>query len=90
MAGEAQKYMWHFWGDKETFTKPLKVIGVSKETGEEITVLQLPGSNSLAPNNGADHHQPSTMKLPSAGLWKLEVYFGDEMFGNVVVNVKEK
>jgi hypothetical protein len=28
--------------------------------------------------------------LPSAGIWKLEVYFGEELFGNVIVNVEEK
>ncbi|MFH0070720.1 DUF4871 domain-containing protein [Peribacillus sp. NPDC056705] len=89
IAGESQKYMWHFWGDEKTLTKPFKVIGVSKETGEEITVFQIP-AQSLAPNNGADHHLPSAMMLPSSGLWKLEVFFGDKLFGNVVVNVKEK
>ena len=90
VAGEAQKYMWHFWGDKEILTKPFKVIGVSKETDEKITVLELPASNSLSPNTGADHHLPSTMKLPSSGLWRLEVYFDDKLFGNVVVEVEEK
>ncbi|WP_251028003.1 MULTISPECIES: DUF4871 domain-containing protein [unclassified Bacillus (in: firmicutes)] len=88
IAGQPQKYMWHFWGDKETLTKPFKVIGVSKETGKEITVFQVQGQN-LAPNNGADHHLPSSMMLPSGGLWRLEAYFGDKLFGNIVVNVKE-
>jgi hypothetical protein len=89
IAGQEQKYMWHFWGDEKVLTKPFKVIGVSK-TDEKITVYQLPASNSLAPNTGADHHLPSTMMLPSPGLWRLEVYFDDKLFGNVVVDVKEK
>jgi hypothetical protein len=88
IAGESQKYMWHFWGDKKTLTKPFKVIGINKETGEEITVFQVQAQN-LAPNNGADHHLPSTMMLPSPGLWRLEAYFGDKLFGNVVVNVTD-
>ncbi|MRG86597.1 DUF4871 domain-containing protein [Salinibacillus xinjiangensis] len=91
IAGETQKYMWHFWGDADTLTKPFKVIGVSKETSEKITVLQKQNNmNTLAPNNGADHHLPSYMELPNPGLWKLEVYFGDELFGNIIVNVIEK
>jgi len=28
--------------------------------------------------------------LPSAGIWKMEAYFGEELFGKVVVNVREK
>jgi hypothetical protein len=89
IAGESQKYMWHFWGDEKTLTKPFKVIGISKETGEKITVFKIQSQNP-APNNGADHHLPSSLELPSPGLWRLEVYFDDKLFGNVVVDVKEK
>jgi hypothetical protein len=89
IAGQSQKYMWHFWGDEKVLTKAFKVIGVSKESGEEITVFESP-DRSLSPNTGADHHIPSTMMLPNPGLWKLKVYFDDKIFGNVVVNVKEK
>lgn len=88
ISGEQQKYMWHFWGDKETLIKPFKVIGVNEEKNEEITVFQLPQSNSLAPNSGADHHLPSTMMLPSKGMWKLMAYFGDDLYGVVIVDVK--
>lgn len=94
IAGETQKYMWHFWGEQEILTQSFKVIGINKETGEEITVLELPApastSTSLSPNNGADHHIPSTMMLPSEGIWKLEVHFGEDLFGNVIVDVEEK
>jgi hypothetical protein len=90
IVGETQKYMWHFWGEQEILTQPFKVIGIKKETGKEITVFEYPTNNSLAPNNGADHHIPSMMMLPSAGIWKLEVYFGEGLFGNVIVNVEEK
>ncbi|TYS51050.1 DUF4871 domain-containing protein [Bacillus infantis] len=90
IAGQSQKYMWHFWGEEKVLTKPFKVMGISKETGEEITVFQLPASNNLVPNTGADHHLPSSMMLPSQGLWRLEAYFDDKLFGNVVVNVEEQ
>ena len=49
IAGQPQKYMWHFWGDKETLTQPFKVIGVNKETGEKITVFEVMAFNNLAP-----------------------------------------
>jgi hypothetical protein len=88
--GETQKYMWYFWGDQETLTKPVKIIGISKETGKKITILQSEVSNMLSPLSGADHSMPSLIMLPNSGLWKLEVYFGEELFGNIVVNVKEK
>ena len=90
IAGEDQKYMWHFWGEHEILTQPFKVIGINKETGEEIIVFKTPKRNSLGSNNGAAHHIPSMMMLPSAGIWKLEGYFGDELFGNLIVSVDEK
>ncbi|MEH6945279.1 DUF4871 domain-containing protein [Bacillus sp. JJ722] len=90
IAGEEQKYMWHFWGDDKVLTKSFKVIAVSRETDEKITIFQESDSSSLNPNIGADHHIPSSMELTSPGLWRLEAYFGNELFGNIVVNVKEK
>lgn len=92
IAGETQKYMWHFWDNKASLTKPFKVIGVSKETGEEIIVFKNPANSNLSPKTGPDnpHLVPSSMMLPTPGLWRLEVYFGEEIFGNVVVNVEDK
>lgn len=89
IAGEAQKYMWHFWGEQALLTKPLKVIGISKETGEELNLFQSPGGYGLAPNTGADHSLPSLLTLPNAGLWKLAVYFEEELFGDIIVDVIE-
>ena len=77
-----------FWGEQEILTQPFTVIGINKETDEEITVFENPANNSLGPNNGADHHIPSMLMLPSAGIWKLEAYFGEELYGNVIVNVE--
>lgn len=89
--GVQQKYMWFFWGEKDTITQPFKVVGISKETNEEITVFENENNSApLSPHLGADHHIPSAMKLPRLGKWRLEVYFGEELFGNVVVNVEEK
>ena len=84
---KTQKYMWHFWGNEDELEGELKVIAFHKESGEKITVLE--GRPLAGPNNGADHHVPSNMSLPKKGLWKLEAYIGDQLFGKVFVKVYE-
>lgn len=85
--GKVQKYMWHFWGEDEELDGELKVLGTHESGGEPITVL---GSQGIGgPNNGADAHIPSNMSLPESGMWKLDAYIGDELFGSVYVMVHE-
>lgn len=84
---KTQKYMWHFWGNEDEFNGELKVIAFHEESGEQITILE--GRPLAGPNNGADHHVPSNMSLPNKGLWKLEAYIGDKLFGTVFVKVYE-
>jgi hypothetical protein len=83
-----QKYMWHFWGGPEELQGPLKVTGTSKESGEQITVFKAIAVGGA--NNGADAHNPSQMSLPSPGLWRLDAYIGEKLFGSVVVEVHEQ
>ncbi len=93
--GKANKYMWHFWGEKEEFEGPLKIIGIDEE-GEEHKILK--DSNGkiwaysthigVSPNNGADTHIPSLMEFPSAGIWELHVYIGETLFDEIAVNVQ--
>jgi Domain of unknown function (DUF4871) len=90
IADEIQKFMWHFWGEEKTLTKPVKITATSRKTKEKITVFSNDGSSMLSPNNGASHHIPSSISLPSEGLWKLEVFFEEELFGSIVINVKDK
>ncbi|KPB03922.1 hypothetical protein [Bacillus sp. CHD6a] len=83
-----QKYMWHLWGEKEELEGKFKVIATHEEDKESITLLDrhtLGGAN-----NGADQHVPSMMSLPESGLWKLDAYVGDNLFGTVFVKVHEK
>ena len=80
-----QKYMWHFWGSDDEFKGELKVIASHKESGAQFTILEnLPLGG---PNNGADQHAPSYMSLPKDGLWKLDAYIGEKLFGSVFVTV---
>ena len=80
-----RKYMWHFWGNEDEFNGELKVIASHKESGEKITVLE--GRTLAGSNNGADQHVPSIMSLPKAGMWKLDAYIGEKLFGSIFVNV---
>lgn len=88
--GKPNKYMWHFWGNDDEFDGPLKVVGIN-EKGEKHKIIQADNSVNvgISPYNGATTHVPSTMEFPTAGLWKLEVYIGEKLFGDIVVNVEE-
>ncbi|MFJ8513319.1 DUF4871 domain-containing protein [Lysinibacillus xylanilyticus] len=95
IANKANKYMWHFWGDKDSISGDFKVVGIDKE-GKEHPVLVSGGdtvwqysNTSISPNNGADSHIPSYMVFPTSGLWKLEIYFNEKLFGEIVINVEE-
>jgi hypothetical protein len=95
IANEVNKYMWHFWGEEETINGNFKVVGTN-EDGEEHPVLVIANeevweySNSgISPNNGADSHIPSNMVFSTSGLWKLEIYFNEELFGEIVINVED-
>ena len=80
-----QKYMWHFWGNDDEFEGPLKVIASHKESGAQHTILK--NQTMGGPNNGADQHAPSMMSLPKPGLWKLDAYIGEKLFGSVFITV---
>jgi len=95
ISNEVNKYMWHFWGDKDSISGDFKVVGTDKE-GKEHPVLVIGNDTvwqysniSISPNNGADSHIPSNMVFPISGLWKLEIYFNEKLFGEIVINVEE-
>lgn len=84
-----QKYMWHFWGSEVELTGNFKVLGKHENSSEEITVV--PEEKSLpSPNNGADHHIPTTMELPDKGMWQLKAMINEKVIGTVYVEVHEK
>ncbi|MEK4760782.1 DUF4871 domain-containing protein [Viridibacillus sp. FSL E2-0187] len=95
IANKSNKYMWYFWGEKDSISGDFKVVGTDEE-GKEHPVL-LSGKDkvwqysnaSISPNDGADSHIPSYMVFPTSGLWKLEVYFNEKLFGELVINVEE-
>ncbi|MBK3495258.1 hypothetical protein JFL43_10420 [Viridibacillus sp. YIM B01967] len=86
---KVHKYMWHFWGTKEELEHPLKVIATHETGGDSITLFGGDG-NDVSPLNGADMSLPTNMSLPKSGMWKLDAYFDDKLFGSVYVKVHEK
>lgn len=99
--GKMQKYMWHFWGNtpeetKQLFGQKLKIIGVSEETGEKINVFEggtgVPNPNVQPPipDNDKVARAPSLMSLPSKGLWRLDAFIDDKLYGSVVVQVHQQ
>lgn len=85
VAGKGNKYMWHFWGIPEDYAgKKLGVTAVSR-SGQTVNVFSggLGGANI-----GAVAHTPSSMTLPTAGLWRLDVRVGGQIIGSIVVDVK--
>ena len=95
IANKESKYMWHFWGDSKTISGDFKIVGTDEKgkehpvlVSESKTVWQYPNT-PISSNDGADSHIPSNMVFPTSGLWKLEIYFNEKLFGELVINVEE-
>ncbi|GGB71928.1 hypothetical protein [Fictibacillus barbaricus] len=99
IAGKGSKFMWHLWGKPEELKGKFKVEAVNQK-GERQKVLIINSKKTYefvwhypsvgGRNNGADAHVPSGMIFPKeAGLWRLNVYIGNELFGNIVVEVEK-
>lgn len=80
-----KKYMWHFWGKEDEFSGELKVIATHEQEKQEIILLE--GRPLAGSNNGATQHVPSNFSLPKKGMWKLDAYIGDKLFGSIIVEV---
>ncbi len=88
-AGEPSKQMWHFWGD-DLQNKLLTVKAFHQETDTEINPFVREEEHRLSgPNNGADYHLPSLLKLTEPGIWKMDIYLNEEYYDSIVVDVIE-
>jgi hypothetical protein len=92
-AGVNNKYMWHFFGDNIP-TGKLTVVAVQEGTNKVSKALTYDGSHTwAAPYSvpaAVDGHTdiPGGMMLPDKGKWVLNAYIGEELFGQIVVNVQ--
>lgn len=95
------RYMWHFWGEREKESvKKFNVKGYNYDDGrtsnllakvneDNSTVLVEEYSEGLGgPLNGADYSIPAMMVFPNPGLWRLDVYFDDIIFGSITLTVE--
>lgn len=93
IAGKAQKYMWHFWGDDDLLNGPFQVKAVKQGTDKIIDVYssnQLSSANALAGElNGADRNVITSMNLPEAGRWRLLPYVKGRLLDTIVVEVSK-
>ena len=81
------KYMWHVWGS-DVANKILRVEAVLENTSEPLHLFEARLSGT--PHNGADAVTPSSMSLPKPGMWKLNAYVDEKLFGSVFVKVHKK
>lgn len=100
LVGEQGKTRWFFWGDelKEVNEENFKLIGINKETGEEKTLIDSNNWEIVNPEYkdveiksvlGAQSSQHTVFSIPSAGLWRLDAYIGEKLYGSIVVEVKD-
>lgn len=87
---KVQKYMWHFWGKEDELIGDFEVLGTHENSKEGIIIVPKGENSSLSPNNGADNHIPTNMTLPKSGVWKLDAYIGNRLFGSVFVEVHKE
>ena len=91
------KQLLHFWGGtpektEQLFNKRVKVIGTSKDDGKAVTAFEssigVPNEDMIKP----PHHYAESVGyliLPSKGIWKLDAYVEDKLFGSIIVEVQD-
>jgi hypothetical protein len=87
---QSDKHMWFFWGNKkELLGQNVKVLGVSKQTGETVNVFagNIDKDYLNTSVDGKNLNMPSGLSLPSTGIWRLDVLVGEKPYGSVIVEV---
>ncbi|PUB05905.1 hypothetical protein [Paenisporosarcina sp. OV554] len=84
---KTQKYIWYFWGEEQEFDGALKFIGTHENDEKQKVVY---GGEFYKANNKADRQVHTSMNLPKSGMWRLDAYIGDKLFGTVYVKVHKK
>lgn len=86
LAGESQKWMWHFWGE-EAPNQDFSAVATNLDSNEEINpIIQ---NTILTQRDSLEiiSHSPSEVQFPSDGIWKIKTYIEDEFFEEFVVQV---
>jgi hypothetical protein len=82
-----QKWMWHLWGVESVV---LTVVGFHKESNT-VHKIFIDGwtKPTAGPNNGADAHIPSSVKIPKPGEWAILLYTDGKLFDILVFEINE-
>ncbi|WP_128895570.1 hypothetical protein [Longirhabdus pacifica] len=84
-----QKYMWHFWGEEEELKGDVKVTATHENDDEESITLFSYRDPWQYQNSSEKRKLPSGFSLPKSGMWKLDAFIDDELFGSIFVKVHE-
>lgn len=84
IAGKGNKYMWFFWGTKEELTGGLSIMALKEGTNREIDMFRTP----TGPWNTKDSRTPTSMVFPEEGMWRVNAYIGNRLFGSITVQVQ--
>ncbi|GLC89522.1 hypothetical protein [Lysinibacillus piscis] len=85
-----QKWMWHLWGDAIHEDTKLTVVGYHKASNEIYPLLVDGWHTTLGgPNNGANAHAPTSVKVPKAGDWAVLVYADNHYFDTLVYTIND-
>jgi Domain of unknown function (DUF4871) len=86
MAKEKQKYFWFYLGEENIYDKPVEVKAIKKGTKELVDVLGGPSTfYESAEVSPGSVNMPSSLKFPSAGIWKVLVYIEGELYESIVI-----
>jgi hypothetical protein len=84
-----QKWMWHLWGVDGV---NLTIVGYHKESKTVHKILTNGMGwtiRAFGPNNGADAHTPSSVKIPTKGEWAILLYVDGKLFDQLIYEINE-
>jgi hypothetical protein len=93
---KVRKYTWHFWNSPNEEKKlmpgnKVKILGTSEDSKDNINVFEGAINTIDTIETSAESESvakvPSTMSLPSKGIWRLDAYIDGNLFGSVYVTV---
>lgn len=86
LAGESQKWMWHFWGE-DAPNQYFSAVATNLESKEEVNPVVTSEILTQRDSDEIISNTRSQVLFPSAGMWKIETYIEDEFFEEFVVEV---
>ncbi|WP_128895569.1 hypothetical protein [Longirhabdus pacifica] len=86
---KGHKYMWNFWGSEEELKGVVTVTATHENDDEKSITLFSYRDPWQYQNSSEKRNLPSVFSLPTSGMWKLDAFIDDELFGSIFVKVHE-